>query len=165
MVRAHRRLRSSLAPADQDYDITDYPVSNREMIPIWSQVFKSIISSDTSDKNCIAWLDAALVFNSPEALPVVDDKGDTVLHVAVVAFRPRVARRILDVLSMLDNVRNRQALTPLEHLHEYLEVKWSRCEVKRSRGDEVPKTVVISDRFQRSSFPSEAVECLCLLTG
>lgn len=141
-------------PVADDYDPPGPPdksAADSGMTPVWSQVFDGLTNLDTSDNDCIARLDAAGALES-----VVDDKDNTVLHVAAITLRLSVVRHILAVVPSLVLARNRQALTPLEHLSEDLH----EMRTRQKQGD---RTVIISDRFQ--GFSAEAVECLCLLTG
>lgn len=145
---------SQLISADHDHEIPDPTLSDSVVDAAWVQVFDAVCTRAVSDDDCISRLTAALDEEKPQK-PVMNNAGNTVLHMAVDTLRPNVARHILDVIPALASIRNSEALTPLEYLREKLEKT-------RTRFEHGLMTVVISDQFR--GFSMEAVECLCLLT-
>lgn len=143
---------------DRDYDRPDRP--KREMLTSeWIHVFRGIQNQATSDDECISRLTTALASipsTEYEQNPVVNDNGDTVLHMAVNNLRVAITRHILNTTPFLAEVRNANALTPLEHFRKHLDEK-------RSKFDNGMMTVDISDHF--NGFPMKAVKCLGLLTA
>lgn len=144
--------------SDRDYDRPNRPPRER-LTETWIRVFGGIQDQAINNDDCISRLKAALASNpgtEHQQEPAVDEKGNTVLHMAVRNLRAAVTRRILTIMPSLANVRNADALTPLEYFRK-------RLDEKRTRLTHGHKTVDISDTF--NGFPTKAVQCLHLLSA
>lgn len=143
--------------SDHDYDRPNRPPPET-LTEEWTRVFGGIQDQAINDDDCISRLEAALASNAEnehQQRPVVNEKGDTALHMAVRNLRAAVVHHILTIMPSLADVRNADALTPLEYFRK-------RLDEKRTRLNHGLLTVDISDTF--SGFPKKAVQCLNLLT-
>lgn len=144
--------------SDRDYDRPDRP-PREKLTEAWIHVYEGIQDQAINEDDCISRLKAALASNSAtehQQKPVVNEKGNTVLHMAVRNLRAVVTRHILTIMPSLANVRNADALTPLEYFRK-------RLDEKRTRLYHGLMTVDVSDSF--NGFPTKAVQCLSLLTA
>ncbi|KAF2501208.1 hypothetical protein BU16DRAFT_449914 [Lophium mytilinum] len=138
--------------ASDDYD----PPSPAYTPDPINEAIRSTISK-TGDDECVEHLRLREVASGDPRWRAIDDKGNTFLHIAVTACKPKTLKWILQQNSDSDllDFRNGDGLTPLEVLLELLEVKRTRGSFFRGKP--------WSDEFD--GFSPAAVECLSLLKG
>lgn len=126
------------------------------MDPVWTSVFAWVrdLKSYTDDE-CFSQLKIALEAVSA-AETVVDNHGNTIVHVAAGKCRLELLIQIATTLPQLIESRNRKGLLPLDALREAFE----KSRTTREKG---MMTVDMSDRFV--GFPHPAVQCLGLLAN
>ena len=121
------------------------------------QVFRKLEDPATEEAECVSELEQNFS-NDPEdpRWLVVDEKGNTALHIAAMSLKPKPVRFILSKASQLAAARNKQGYTPEEALR-------NRLEHRRTRGQDGRRPLVEPDEFK--GFDAPAIECMATLQG
>ncbi|KEZ40578.1 hypothetical protein SAPIO_CDS8491 [Scedosporium apiospermum] len=120
-------------------------------------IFRKLEDPATEEAECVSELEQ----NFPNDLEdprwlVVDEKGNTALHIAAMSLKPKPVRFILSKASQLAAARNKQGYTPEEALR-------NRLEHRRTRGQDGRRLLVEPDEFK--GFDAPAIECMATLQG
>lgn len=107
------------------------------------------------DKDCITRLKIALEScPDTDSYKVVNEQGNTIMHLAAIKLRPVFLANIVETLPQLNNSRNIEGFLPVEALR-------ARLERKRTVKEVFDAVLDVSDHFK--GFSSPEIKCLCLL--